>query len=135
MTSSGIFQNLIELILEFAPEELQKLVREAPGNQQYRSKTVQDEAIQVFASYIKQVVVDEIKKTRFYSVLGDEANDISNKEQMALVLRYVNENDEICESFVGFLHCKEGTSGEALAILVEDAVKDLGKKISITCYL
>ena len=53
-TSAGIFQKLIELILEFAPENLKTLVKNAPGNEQYRSKTVQNEAIQVSAEYIKE---------------------------------------------------------------------------------
>ena len=45
--SAGILQNLLEMILEFAPENLKTLVNNAPGNEQYRPKTVQNEAIQV----------------------------------------------------------------------------------------
>ena len=54
VTSAGIFPNLIELILEFEPENLKTLVKNAPGNEQYRAKTAQNEAIQVFAEYIKE---------------------------------------------------------------------------------
>ena len=102
-------------------------MREAPGNQQYRSKTVQDEAIKVLGSYITERIVTEVKEKRYFTILADEANDISNKEQMSLVLRYVDKNDKICEKFVSFLHCKDGTSGEALAKIIEDAVQGLGK--------
>ena len=67
VTSAGIFQNLIELILEFAPENLKTPVKNAPGNEQYQSKTVQSEAIQVFAEYIKEKIVSEVKESRYFT--------------------------------------------------------------------
>ena len=66
---AGIFQKLVELILEFTPENLKTLVKNAPGNEQYRSKTVQNEAIQVFAEYIKEKIVSEVKESRYFTYL------------------------------------------------------------------
>ena len=86
MTSAGIFQNLIELIFQFAPENSKTLEKNAPGNEQYRSKTVQNEAIQVSAEYVKEKIVSEVKESRYFTILADETSDISNKEQMSLVL-------------------------------------------------
>ena len=34
---------------------------------------------------------------------------------MAIVIRYVNEDDEICEDFVEFVECENGITGLALA--------------------
>lgn len=131
VTSAGIFPNLIELILEFEPENLKTLVKNAPGNEQYRAKTAQNEAIQVFAEYIKEKIVSEVKESMYFTILAEEANDISNKEQISLVLRYKNKKGEISESFVSFLHCKEATSGEALVKLIVDAVYDLGMELGL----
>ena len=105
-------------------------MKNAPGNEQYRSKTVQNDAIQVFAEYIKEKTVSEVKESRYFTILTDETSDISNKEQMSLVLRYISKKGEISESFVSFLHCTEGTSWEALAKLIEDAVFNLGMKLN-----
>lgn len=100
--SAGIFPNLIELILEFGPENLKTLTKNAPGNEQYRAKIAQNEAIQVFAEYIKEKIVSEVKESMYFTVLAEEANNISSKEQMSLVLRYKNKKGEISESFVSF---------------------------------
>ena len=103
-------------------------MKNATGNEQYRSKTVQNDAIQVFAEYIKKV--SEVKESRYFTILTDETSDIGNKEQMSLVLRYISKKGEISESFVSFLHCTEGTSWEVLAKLIEDAVFNLGMKLN-----
>ena len=39
---------------------------------------------------------------------------MSNKEQMPLVLKFVDKNFDVREEFLGFLHCKLGLSGKSL---------------------
>lgn len=51
-------------------------------------------------------VVAQIKHSQYFSVLGDEAVDISNKEQMPIVLRYVDSEDNIRETFIKMAECK-----------------------------
>ena len=122
----GIFQNTLKLVLQFAPDDLKTLLNKAPKNATYRSKTIQNQIIDVMGDYIVDNIVGEVKKTRFFSVLADEATDISNKEQMSLVLRYLSDTNRIKEKFVSFIHCKEGTSGEALALQIENGVEKIG---------
>ena len=85
-----------------------------------------NQVIDVLAAYIRNKIVGEIKKTRLFSVLADEATDISNQEQMSLVLRFMNAQNEIKEEFVSIMHCKSGTSGEALSNMIENEVNKLG---------
>ena len=67
-----------------------------------------------------------MKNAKDYSILADEASDVSCKEQLSLVIRFVDQKSIIREEFLGFLHCcKEGTSGEALANLITDQLKEL----------
>ncbi len=47
-------------------------------------------------------------------VISDEVTDCSNKEQLGLVLRYV-EGNSIREDLVSCLECDTGTSGQAIA--------------------
>ena len=98
VTFAGIFDNSIELILEFAPKKLKTLAKNAPGNEQYRSKTVQNEAIQVFVEYSKEKIVSKVKESRYFTILADEANDFSHREQMPTLLRHMNKKGEISES-------------------------------------
>ena len=42
-----------------------------------------------------------------FSIMVDEARDCSVKEQMAVVIRYVNKRGEIIERFLGLVHVRE----------------------------
>ncbi|XP_075649879.1 uncharacterized protein LOC142620391 [Castanea sativa] len=46
----------------------------------------------------------------FFSILVDESRDISVKEQMTLVLRYVNKQEIIIERFLGIVHVASTTA-------------------------
>lgn len=49
-------------------------------------------------------------------MIADEVTDCSNKEQLSIVLRYVNpENSIIREDFVSFIECDCGITGSAIA--------------------
>lgn len=52
--------------------------------------------------WITQTIVSEIKKARLFTVLADETADISNTEQMSIVLRYVDNECTIKEDFIQF---------------------------------
>ncbi|KAK4721914.1 hypothetical protein R3W88_012147 [Solanum pinnatisectum] len=43
----------------------------------------------------------------YFGILVDESKDISHKEQMALVLRFVNKNGEVVERFIGLVHVSD----------------------------
>ena len=52
-------------------------------------------------------------------MIADEVTDCSNKEQLSIVLRYIElETSSIGEDLVAFLECDSGTTGEALADLI-----------------
>ncbi|XP_066924627.1 52 kDa repressor of the inhibitor of the protein kinase-like [Clytia hemisphaerica] len=124
--SCGNFLSILKLVLQFAPPALKELVMKCPKNATYKSKTIQNQIIDVIKSYIQGKIVEKIKIKRVFSVLADEATDVSNKEQMALVLRYLSQNNVIKEEFVNFIHCKNGTTGQALSEIILDEVKALG---------
>ena len=41
--------------------------------------------------------ISQVKKAKFFTILCDEASDSSNKGQMTLVLRFADEENNICE--------------------------------------
>ena len=65
-------------------------------------------------------------KVQFFPILADEAQDVNNKEQLALVLRYGDRNGEIKENFITFIHCNKGGSGIEIADLVKKEIRQLG---------
>ncbi|XP_060171535.1 uncharacterized protein LOC132602784 [Lycium barbarum] len=49
----------------------------------------------------------------YFGILVDESKDISHKEQMTIVLRYVNKESDVVERFVGIIHVSD-TSAPSL---------------------
>ena len=95
-------------------------------NMTYRSKTTQNEIIQCCGEYIRDTIINEIKEAKFFSVLADEACDVSNKEQMPLVLRFIDTNADIREDFIKFILCENGVSGKAIANSIITEIRELG---------
>ena len=106
--------------------------KNAPRNATYRSKAIQNELIACCGEFITASIVQKIKTAGFFSIIADEATDMSNPEQLALVIRYFDqEAQEIREDFLGFISCDDGVSGEAIATNISLAVTNLGLDISL----
>ena len=110
----GNFQALLDFRVDSGDVILKKHFESAPRNATYRSKTTQNELISCCADTVNDKIISEIKECGYYSILVDEVTDCSNKEQMPLVLRYVDPQGQIQERFIKFIHCDAGISGEAL---------------------
>ena len=54
---------------------IDELCKDCPLNQTYRSKTIQNEIIEICGEMITDVLVGEIKEAKFFSVLANEATD------------------------------------------------------------
>lgn len=88
----------------------------APGNATYTSATIQNELIEIIGDLIREQILDRVRESKFYPVIADEVTDSANKEQLSLVLRYLNpETGEIAEDLVEFTECDMGITGQAVA--------------------
>lgn len=130
--NTGNFQKLLEFRVDAGDSKLQHHIEECKRNATYRSKTIQNEIIGCCADYITKALVDDIKRSGYYTVLADEATDTSNMEQLVLAIRYYSETHKrVSEVFMGFIECKDGTTGQILADKIVKAVTDLGLDMSL----
>ena len=74
-----------------------------------------------------------MKEAKFYSTICDEASGASNKEQLSLCFRYVNDDGDICEDFLKFIHCKSGLTGKDLYNEVTEAWSSFGLDLQNCC--
>ncbi|CAN6712984.1 unnamed protein product [Malus baccata var. baccata] len=114
--------NYIELMQFLADhnEKVRKVVFEnAPKNLNYTSSDIQKDLVRACASETINAITKDLECT-FFSLLVDGSRDASTKEQMAVVLRYVNKKGEAIEKFLDVQHVSSTTSS-----LLEDAIERL----------
>jgi hypothetical protein len=74
------------------------------------------------------VIIKDLGDSLF-SILIDESHDISIKEQMAVILRYVDNNGHIIERFLGIQHVRD-TTASSLKAAIEASFSKHGLSIS-----
>ena len=84
--------------------------------------------IDVLADQVRQNIIQKVQAAKWYTVIADEVTDLSNKEQLSVVLRYV---DSVSwEDLVGFTECDTGISGQNLAEKIMTYLEALGLDLS-----
>jgi hypothetical protein len=66
----------------------------------YTSHEIQNELLKIMARVLRNVT-DHLKKSPFLSIMVDETTDVSNQEQVTIVMRRVDEDLEVYEEFLG----------------------------------
>ena len=103
----------------------------APKSATYRSKTTQNAIIDICGAMIGERIIEDVHSQKFFAILADEATDVSNAEQLSIVIRYVDSSSEIQERFLEFVHCKDGMSGKAISEKILESLKSHGLDISL----
>ncbi|XP_050242162.1 uncharacterized protein LOC126691132 [Quercus robur] len=79
------------------------------GNAKYTSPTIQKEILHILASNVRNAIREEIGDAKF-CILVDEARDESKREQMAIILRFVDKEGFIKERFFHVVHVRDITA-------------------------
>ncbi|XP_042448856.1 uncharacterized protein LOC122033758 [Zingiber officinale] len=123
--------NFLELIQWYSQrnEEVSKVVNQnAPENNQMIPPTIQKDLTHACASEITLSIIKDIGNNVF-SLMVDESRDISVKEQMGVILRYVNKRGQVIERFLAIVHVSD-TSSRSL----KDAIDALFVKHGLSLY-
>jgi len=88
------------------------------------SPDIENDLIHSVGSVILAQIKTEIQKCMYVSVLLDETSDFSCYSQLSTVIRYVNSNGAVCESFIRFSDVSKDRSAAALSDLVVKELKE-----------
>jgi aspartate-semialdehyde dehydrogenase len=80
----------------------------APQNQKLIAPTIQKDIVNACAEETIKEVIVELGVGLFF-VMVDELRDVSVKEQMTVVIRFVNKRGCIVERFIGIVHVSDTT--------------------------
>ncbi|CAN1289854.1 Zinc finger MYM-type protein 1 [Linum perenne] len=105
-TSKGNFLELLQFHVRGRDHIESVVLKNAPKNLLMTSPDVQRDIVNAIATETTKAIINDIGDDLF-TILVDEARDVSVKEQMAIVLRYVNKEGSIVERFLGISHVKD----------------------------
>ncbi|KDO38080.1 hypothetical protein CISIN_1g047413mg, partial [Citrus sinensis] len=106
--SRGNFLELLQFLADHNEKIKGVIFNNAPTNLQMTSPDIQKQIVSVCSAEISRAIIKEIGDSLF-SVMIDESRDISTKDQMAAVLRYVDKRGHVVERFMTWI--KQGYDG------------------------
>jgi len=119
-SNQGNFRELLQFLAKYN-EEIDKVVLEnALENHQMTAPDIQKEIANAAASETLDVILKDLGDSSF-AILVDEARDISVKEQLAIVLRYVDKKGHVIEHFLGTTHVSN-TTAAVLKMAIESVL-------------
>ena len=125
--NKGNFLQLLKYTGEQNDAISKVILKNAPGNNQMISSKIQKDIVHSFAEEVRQAILEEISHGVF-GLLVNESADVSHKEQMGVVLWFVDKRGAIKERFIGVVHVKE-TSSLALKSTIDDLFARYGMSI------
>ncbi|XP_042444115.1 zinc finger MYM-type protein 1-like [Zingiber officinale] len=99
----GNFIEMLKLLGKWNASIGDVILEKAPGNAKYTSPEVQKEILHIIGNKVRNKIRAEIGDSKF-CILVDEAKDISNKEQMTIILSFVDAHDFLRERFFQIVH-------------------------------
>ncbi|XP_052621055.1 uncharacterized protein LOC111911378 [Lactuca sativa] len=105
----GLYIEVLKAIRETSEYIFNNTLESAPKNNQLISPKIQKEHVQFFAQEVLLSTREDIGQDVF-ALLVDESSDVSKKEQMAIVLGYVDSLGFVKEIFIGLVHVKDTSS-------------------------
>ena len=94
--------NFLEILSLVASHDrtVQERLLHGPRNAIYTAPSIQNSLLNVMANMVRKTICNAAREAGVYSLLADESKDCSKQEQLAITLRYVDDNVVIHENFL-----------------------------------
>lgn len=92
-STDGNFVAFVHFLAKY-DVRLKNWMEKHPDNCSWISWEIQNEMIDIMANNIANQIKSCIGEAKFFSIQGDEVHDVSNKEFLSVVIRYVNFDGE-----------------------------------------
>ena len=107
-SDKGNFLKLLQFLANHK-ESINEVLQKVSKNCKLTHHEIQKDIVNAITRETSKAIIKD-HDNGFFSILVDESRDISVKEQMALVLRYVNKKGIIIERFLGIVHVGSNTA-------------------------
>lgn len=93
------------------------------NNQRYKyiGAKIQNEIIAACGDIIQKKIVEKINAAECFSILEDETTDVSNIEQLTLCVRYIDDQNNLCEDFLKYVNI-DSLTGASLSSAILNGI-------------
>lgn len=125
---NGKFLGYIETLVKFDPAIIKhvKRIKCKEIHENYLSHDIQDQHITLIANQIQKEIIAVIHISKYYSIMMDCTPNISQQEQLSMIIRVVdmdtdNEQSDptIKEVFIGFINVNSTAGLDLTNVLLE----------------
>ena len=113
----GNFLEILELVAGH-DEVIKDKLKNGPRNAIYTSPNIQNTLINILGDMVRNVICNGVREAGFFSLLADETKDSSKREQMSVVVRYVDHVAVIHEHFLTYIEAVSLTADKLTEYIV-----------------
>lgn len=85
----------------------------------YTSHENQNEMLQIMSNTVVRKLLVKIHKSPFLTIMVDKTANISNKEQLTVVIRWIDDDLEVSEEFLG-MYSLSSTTADSIVAAIKD---------------
>ncbi|KAG9283252.1 hypothetical protein AMEX_G2003 [Astyanax mexicanus] len=117
----GLFLSLFEFSLR-KDAELARISKTIPRNATYTSHDIQNNLIDVMSALVKEHIVKEVGES-FYTLKADGTRDPTGRENISIILRFLNELSEPTERLLSIATADEGDAATLTDIIIGELTR------------
>nr|XP_016462590.1 PREDICTED: zinc finger MYM-type protein 1-like [Nicotiana tabacum] len=96
------------------------VLKRAPKNNKMTSSDIQKEIVTACKIETIKAIIEDLNGD-YFALLVDESLDVSRKEKMSIILRYIDKKGSVMERFIGIVHVRD-TSALSLKKAIVDVL-------------
>ena len=128
--NSGNFLELVKLLSKYDPvlrEYVLRVTLGKPHSLSYLSPQIQNEFVNCLGDLLRTKIIEQVKNSKYYCIIFDSTPDISHKDQLSQVIRYVEMDDndvKVEEFFLRFIEMKGKTAEQITEQILKQLEED-----------
>ena len=115
--------NFIQLLLLRSIDNTTILSMLNKKTDKYTSPIIQNEMLKIMGLQVLREIAGSIQKAKYFSLMADEVTDVSNREQVAICIRWVDIDFQPHEEFIGLYKANTIAAVELVAILKDSLLR------------
>lgn len=109
--------SLIQLLKHHGKEDRELLDWLQKKSNKYTSHEIQNSLIKTMALSVLRKIAEKLHNSPFLTIMIDETTDVTNQEQVTVVIRRIDENFEVFEEFMGLYTVDTIDAGSLFSVI------------------